>query len=198
MKPRFLTILLLLVAGAVVNVGVAWLGCRGPVMTPDRWSLRWPDTIRLWKEYAPPHWPAPRRAGTFARGRTTTWSHICIDGDELLEFGIVTELQAGWPRRSLCGAFVETMVQPPADWGIWKPRGWILPYQPIWSGFAVNTLLYTVAMSLTFGAAIAPFALRRHLRTRRGLCPACGYPVGESAVCSECGRAVSSRRSPTT
>ena len=33
-----------------------------------------------------------------------------------------------------------------------------------------------------------PFALRRFLRTRRGLCPRCAYPVGESAVCSECGR----------
>ena len=32
------------------------------------------------------------------------------------------------------------------------------------------------------------------LRARRGLCPACAYPVGEAAVCTECGKAVSSRR----
>ncbi len=33
-----------------------------------------------------------------------------------------------------------------------------------------------------------PFALRRFIRRKRGLCPACGYPTGESAVCSECGK----------
>ncbi len=32
-----------------------------------------------------------------------------------------------------------------------------------------------------------PFALRRFLRVRRGLCPKCAYPMGESSVCTECG-----------
>ena len=59
-----------------------------------------------------------------------------------------------------------------------------LPFHPIWHGFAINTLLYaTILWFLIPG----PFALRRFLRMRRGLCPACAYPMGESAVCSECG-----------
>ncbi len=31
------------------------------------------------------------------------------------------------------------------------------------------------------------FALRRFIRRRRGLCPACAYPMGDSNVCTECG-----------
>ena len=41
-------------------------------------------------------------------------------------------------------------------------------------------------------------ALRRVLRVRRGLCPKCAYPMGESAVCSECGQALPKRLRPAT
>ncbi len=67
----------------------------------------------------------------------------------------------------------------------------ILPLRPIWPAFLANTLLYATLSQLLVSA---PRQLRRHLRARRGLCPACGYPVGEAVVCSECGRAVSSKR----
>jgi hypothetical protein len=33
-------------------------------------------------------------------------------------------------------------------------------------------------------------AWRRSLRVKRGLCPACAYPVGVSPVCTECGGCV--------
>jgi hypothetical protein len=36
----------------------------------------------------------------------------------------------------------------------------------------------------------APGSVRRRMRIRRGLCPACAYPVGQSDVCTECGRPV--------
>ncbi len=62
-------------------------------------------------------------------------------------------------------------------------RAWI-PLRPIWPGFAVNTLFYAAILWLLIPG---PFALRRFLRLRRGLCPKCAYPSGESAVCSECG-----------
>ncbi len=38
-----------------------------------------------------------------------------------------------------------------------------------------------------------PFVLRRFLRVRRGLCPKCAYPIGESLVCTECGGALAKR-----
>ena len=65
---------------------------------------------------------------------------------------------------------------------------------PIWPGFALNTLFYATLLWLLLPG---PFALRRFLRVRRGLCPKCAYPMGESAVCTECGRALP-RRAMTT
>ena len=73
---------------------------------------------------------------------------------------------------------------------LWK--GWmvkddrLLPYLPIWPGFTVNTLFYAALLWLVIPG---PFALRRLIRVRRGLCPACGYDLrhGEHEVCPECG-----------
>ncbi len=69
-----------------------------------------------------------------------------------------------------------------------------MPLRPIWPGFAVNTLFYAATLWLLI---LGPFALRRLLRRRRGRCPACSYPMGESAVCSECGKALAVRRAAT-
>ncbi len=64
-----------------------------------------------------------------------------------------------------------------------------LPLHPIWPGFAINTLFYAAILWLLLPG---PFALRRFLRLRRGLCPKCAYPMGESVVCTECGGALPS------
>ncbi len=66
---------------------------------------------------------------------------------------------------------------------------------PLWLGFAVNTLLYAVVLWLLI---CSPFTLRRVIRVRRGLCPACAYPRGEWDVCSECGKAIPSRKVTVT
>ena len=65
-----------------------------------------------------------------------------------------------------------------------------LPLRRIWPGFAINTVFYAMILWLLFAA---PFALRRRIRIRRGLCPVCGYPVGESDICTECGKPVPPR-----
>ncbi len=65
-----------------------------------------------------------------------------------------------------------------------------LPLRPIWPGFALNTLSYAVILWLLAGGL---FALRRFLRVQQGLCPKCAYPMGESAVCTECGRLLPKR-----
>jgi len=62
-----------------------------------------------------------------------------------------------------------------------------LPIRPLWPGFAVNTVFYATTLWLL---ACGPFVLRRFIRIRRGLCPACAYPMGPSEVCSECGKAL--------
>ncbi len=65
---------------------------------------------------------------------------------------------------------------------------------PLWFGFAVHTLFYAAILWLL---ACGLIAMRRLVRLKRGLCPACGYPMGESAVCSECGKALPLRRAAT-
>src|SRR5262245_26344332 len=62
-----------------------------------------------------------------------------------------------------------------------------LPFLPIWPGFAINTIFYAAIVLLLFAA---PGRLRRRRRIKRGLCPACAYPVGSSDTCSECGKSV--------
>ncbi len=60
----------------------------------------------------------------------------------------------------------------------------VLPFGLNWPGFAINTLFYTLMLWLLIGGT---FVFRWFIRLRRGLCPKCAYPIGESAVCSECG-----------
>jgi hypothetical protein len=64
----------------------------------------------------------------------------------------------------------------------------VLPLRPILSSFAGNSVGYAVVL---WALVLGPGTLRRFIRRRRHLCPACGYPVGESELCSECGRAIS-------
>ena len=66
----------------------------------------------------------------------------------------------------------------------------VLPLRPIWPGFVVNTLLYAVVLWLLSGG---PFRLRRFIRVKRGRCPACAYPTGQSDACSECGKPLPGR-----
>jgi len=63
----------------------------------------------------------------------------------------------------------------------------ILPTSAIWPGFAINTMFYAGVLWMVFAF---PFMVRRRRRIKRGLCPACAYPVGQSPVCTECGKAV--------
>ena len=67
----------------------------------------------------------------------------------------------------------------------------LLPLRPTWPGFAVNTAFYAAVLWLLIAG---PFGRRRFLRVRRGLCPKCAYPMGEAAVCTECGGALAKRR----
>ncbi|MCH7895840.1 MAG: hypothetical protein IH782_02905 [candidate division NC10 bacterium] len=63
----------------------------------------------------------------------------------------------------------------------------ILPLRPIWLGFVIDTAFFGGILWL---ATRGPFVLRHVIRRRRGRCPGCGYPVGTSAVCTECAEAL--------
>jgi hypothetical protein len=106
-------------------------------------------------------------------------------------------VDAGWPMRSLSGlrylhdrSTVRAHDALLLERTTWTGERMVFPHRPIWPGFAINTLFYAGILWLAWGGFAAPFALRRRRRIKRGLCPACAYPVGESDVCTECGAAV--------
>ena len=70
------------------------------------------------------------------------------------------------------------------------------PLRPIWPGFIANTIFYAAIMWLLICGlpSLAVGGLAR-LRVRRSLCPKCAYPIGESSVCTECGRELPKRAS---
>ncbi len=200
MKPRLLTILLLLLAGAVVNVGVAWALMRwepGLQITTGvphaRAEQFWPDSS-LRPSVNDPIASASRTHGVGRmKFRGTALRRVQPGSATLRWEGLIVD-RAGLPLHAL--EVRRTRSTSRRHHGV-VGRGTRTDdlagnlVLPIWRGIAVNTLAYAGALWLLF---VAPFTLRRLIRARRGLCPACGYPVGESAVCSECGKAVRSRR----
>lgn len=97
---------------------------------------------------------------------------------------------AGWPFVSfwsnhLPGTFVIGM-------NIGRTDGRPLPMQPVWTGFALNTLLFGAIIALT----MLSVPIRRELRLRRGHCPRCAYDLASNlnVGCPECGW---QRRPPT-
>jgi hypothetical protein len=92
---------------------------------------------------------------------------------------------AGFPMPSLCGKIESG--ESAGLFAVSDRYGAVshLPCFPIWPGFAINTIFYAAILWLLF---FAPGSLRRMIRRRRGLCPACAYPVGTSPVCTECGQ----------
>ena len=194
MKRRLLIIAVFLLLGAVVNVAVAWgfgewpgraVGGAVPSRLPS--DAGWPRAV-------PPDWPQP-----------TSWTTAWGVGGTLATFfvsdqrGFYSQLigQWGWPLRCLESEVHSSRQQigGPTTPGALRrlkpiaPANGFLLMRPIWPGFALNTLLYAAILWLLIAS---PFVLRRFLRVRGGLCPKCAYPMGESAVCTECGRALPS------
>lgn len=106
---------------------------------------------------------------------------------------------AGWPLRALW--YAEDLRSAQVHRGIALPfrpprpasrpeHLRALPIRPIWPGLAADAFFYAILLA---APALAPRALRRFLRIRRGLCPACSYPAGSSAICTECGNAIAVR-----
>ncbi|MEM7229289.1 MAG: hypothetical protein AAF432_10805, partial [Planctomycetota bacterium] len=88
-----------------------------------------------------------------------------------------------WTMQVAGGYIFEQPPAPPAKpWQFPPPR--VLPTTPIWSGIIINSLFYAV---VAFIIVRTPFWIRHLIRARRNRCTQCGYPRGESSVCSECG-----------
>ena len=218
MKRRLLIIAIFLLAGAVVNVAVAW-GCALGISLADvsegtAWrgaqggstvgTFSRPGGVRV-KWYLWPEGPddlRSQRLGHFPVQFAPSWARFrqMLLKDRVRE---TVEFEGrGWPMVAMWSqprGYYDTnhgerrMI--PVQGGIETPlplfvgrtgsHARVLPLRPFWPGFAFNTLFYATLLWLLIPG---PFALRRFLRVRRGLCPKCAYPTGESSVCTECGR----------
>ncbi len=163
-KVKLITIAIFLLAGAVVNVGVAW-GCA-------MWS-----PLRNFSSLS--------SEGLGVRNRAMYFH---------LDIGVVAgeRREAGFPLLSLVGyryakrSREVALIRPPSPFAV-RPSN-VLPARPIWPAFAINTLFDAALLWLLIPG---PFALRRLIRRRRGLCPACAYDLrhAEHEACPECGLA---------
>ena len=181
-----------LLLGAIVNVAVAW-GCA--LWTPRRFEdyrgyldnslieTRWSDIVVQFPPYQDLHAHEKHFIG-----------HSYLHVGCLTTTGIAQNHQqwrSGWPGRSFIG---EKRI-PGDDGGSWLRYNWTdfnhsVPLRPLWPGFALNTVFYAL---LLWPLLAAPGIVRRRRRLKRGLCPACAYPIGTSPVCTECGKELPER-----
>ena len=204
MKRHLLIIGMFLLLGAVVNVAVAW-GCALWSPRPSWGTLLEPSIAA---EVLTKNFRFDGRVEDFSVTRAERLGFSLFyarrTNDEVEDLRFV--IHPGWPLRCLAGEARWTMLS-----GIVSETEYVgavgapsaigpfpiddAPYRafvlrPIWPGFAINTVFYaTLLWLLMYGLS----ALRRFVRVRRGLCPKCAYPMGESAVCTECGGALPKR-----
>ncbi len=207
MKRRLLIVAVFLLAGAVVNVAVAWgialwaPPLPVPVLPSETQQLSQDDAWRLWRTLRPSEWTDPpvlmgHRWGQVGESYVEAWEPL----DETPWFSLlrVGKHQFGAPAFSLeyvyqYGDSRESRV---GAWtGLRSDYRAGLPLRPVWSGFAVNTFFYAAVLWLLIPG---PFVLRRLIRMKRGRCVKCGYPMGESDVCTECGKALPGRTEVAT
>ncbi|MCI0362920.1 MAG: hypothetical protein L0Y44_00325 [Phycisphaerales bacterium] len=116
-------------------------------------------------------------------------------------YPMIALVRSGWPCMTLEGRldFDASRAPTPAparsSWAIVTTKTPItvyrmtmpvmLPFRPLWLGFAMNTLFYSACFAGMVGAWVG---LRRAVRFMRSRCVGCGYPIGVSPVCTECGR----------
>ncbi len=193
-KREWTVVVTFLLAGAIANVVVAW-GCF--------YSLSLFGIPPVYHRYF-----SSAEAATIVAehtGATVTnaeggedraigiWAAFVTDQNDSRRPAVYLTT-SGWPLKTMQGRLVHLNGQSQSHWIKTTSHSYI-PLQPIWLGFVVNTLFYTTVLWLLVRGS---FALRRYLRRKRGRCAACAYPIGDSPVCSECGRPIAQRSEPSS
>jgi hypothetical protein len=232
MKRRAFKLFVFVLAGAIINVAVAWGGAayRGKSYLTAIGSRVKENRIyygkvfegrarsRIWltqgaEASTPPASINEALKATPRSGFILDWDRLpawCFWHDPVGQIAAPERWNSidcafGWPclglRFRIVGdANLHKTSQIDSRWGIDLapssltafPVGTVyvhhaLPLRPLWPGFAINTIFYG---ALVWALFALPFLIRRKLRIKRGLCPACAYPVGTNESCTECGAAV--------
>jgi hypothetical protein len=204
MKRGLIRIAIFVIVGAVVNIAVAW-GCSAFAKVGTPLKVRPTAADEAWFRAEAPfplteHWQVLDEVVTIHGFGQSIRGVLANDGDKLLEGALAYRHDVGWPAASLRfsgfshrrrhddGSRTQTehcvgRIRLP-----WASSGTRFGQADIlWSAFVANSLLYATMLWLLVGG---PFALRRILRVKRGLCARCAYPIGDSPLCTECGKPV--------
>jgi hypothetical protein len=176
-----------------------WNAFQGSIPGPPR-DLPRTWTILRWEGRGLRIDTASSREETALAHSTASWPHRAAN-----TYNAVV-LQAGWPMLALQDRVIVLHTADDSD-TITPSRAIALPQrvldfvsantarsvfptqrrllvQPVWPGFLFNTLLYAMLFWVTLRLRGAS---RIALRGRRRQCLGCGYPIGDSTLCSECG-----------
>jgi len=197
---RMRTAAIFLPAGMVASLAVAVLGAAfekpGPLDLDPTTQMR-----KVWSRYALADWPEANY-GFRSDARTWDYREALFSGKmpgadqrvrpRAVQLG-VTRLRAGWPLRSLVGIKVAHMAggRLVSTHTLWLLDDLTIPYGPIWHAVILNALLYATCFWLPIRG---PSVIGGLIRMKRGQCVKCGYPMGESTVCTECGNPLPMRR----
>jgi hypothetical protein len=202
MKRRIVHILLLLIGGAIANIAVAW----GMLLNGPLTDFSAPRDVDRWRVFAQRHGLEQSQplmhdyqfTGFGFAVNKVDYVPTVLGGMEIFGSGtFIVRTECGWPTRSLHGWAYEHQdychcIRMDHRRRIYGSDDGCLPLRPLWPGFGINILFYALLLWLVF---CAPFVARRVLRRKRRVCEKCAYPIGASPVCTECGAAVSTRRS---
>jgi hypothetical protein len=192
---RFGALLVLFVLiGAIVNTPFAVGRLRSRMALPirPRLQLQGPAAAKPWPA-ATPHakaWPAP---DSWSESAAFGYRHYDVRASAPAPGvnGYSMDLQLyGWPlpvleQKQMWWNWGDPALSNPAT-GLPEPDP-AIRLLPI--GLVVNPLVIGIgAFAVLIGPWILFVAIRQRLRSRVGGCPFCGYPVGVSPVCTECGR----------
>ena len=194
-----------LLAGAAVNLGVAWsiALARGDRLDSRLiWRPRHRDDREPWLVPHPVYWEETAHTEwtrSWGADFADQWLHLervnelgrrMTRGDAsagIWQYGIPARTLAKWytfrspPLGTAQVEFVDFRVRVPL---VGTLR---LPNTPLWPGLVLNTLFYA---ALAWGVWQLPLALRRRRRRARGQCVRCGYALAglpTGSPCPECG-----------
>lgn len=216
MTRPLIKLILVLLLGAMLNVSLAWALAiahgtptkidRNRTQSPSTTDLR-PDELQ-WlalTDWSPDGGDIGCLRHDFHAFGFQQWSYR--SSYEPIDVVVV----CGWPMRAFREEWQYRCLPPgryigaPSEMGVWRVPNFgrlirsqgepekklYLPVTPQWGGLIVNTGLYAALIWLALGGLRD---WRRWQRRRRGQCRHCGYPIGASPVCTECGRPVSKSR----
>lgn len=194
------------------SIALPWLASSLVTISQQRGRIG-----KVWRAEVPDHWPrdeGPDRwffFGFWSRGGIVESHTVSALPDVRSDrFVSLTELRAGWPVPSLRSVHLAEVddrgivihpMSSVARTGIPIPgtrpvdasavQGRTLPVRPLWSGIAINALVWGL---LAAGASELIIAKIRHSRAEslasRGLCHECGYELSGLTICPECGHSI--------